>query len=464
MADSTPTPANHPPARRSRIRWIVAGAGLLGAAVIVVLWFCRDRPAAPIVPEPALDAAEPEVRNAIQRARDRVLENPKSAGTWGDLGMVLRAHAYDVEADICFREAAERDPGDPRWPYYRGLYALLRDPANALPFLRKAAQLAGPGSPQWAAVQLRLAEALIERGELDEAEPLVTGVLAETAEDPRANYDAGLIRLSRSDPKGARAALGKAVDSPFARRKATAQMAMAARLDGDSTTATRLDREVQTLPADLPWVDIYVSDYLDIQLGLQARFQRAEDFEAEGRRREAAQEYVAIAADHPGPRAYVSAGTALAELGDYAAAERYLRACLQIEPNHTQANYFLAVTLFFEAEKERTDNPNGESARAKYADCADHARRCLERKPDHGLAHQFLGRALLRLGDPAEAVRHLRLAAACRPEMVESHISLAEGLLAANDQAGARKAIEAAEQIAGPDDPRVRQLRERLGK
>ena len=412
----------------------------------------------------ALGAAEPEVRNAIQQARRRVLDDPKSAQSWGDFGMILGAHGYFDEADVCFREAADRDPADPRWPYYRGLYALPRDPANALPFLRQAAQLVGPGSPHRAAVHLRLAEALIERGELDEAGGLVGDVLAEAPDNPRANYDRSLIQLSRADSKGARVSLAKAVVSPFARKKASAQMAIAARLQGDSAAAARFEKDAQAAPADLQWPDAYASDVLDLEVGVQTRYLHAESLGAGGRQREAAAEYVAIAADHPGPRAYVEAGIALAKLGDYPAAERFLRACLQGEPDHVQANYFLAVALFFEAEADRAGNPNSPSARAKFVECAEHARRCLARKPDHGLAYQFLGRALLRLGDAAGAVRQLRAATACRPEMAVSHIFLAEALIAANERNEARKVIDAAEQIAGENDPRVRQLKERAEK
>src|SRR5437868_4746240 len=68
-------------------------------------------------------------------------------------------------------QAARLDPDDPKWPYARGLIALKRDPDNALPLLRQAA--AGISRPDYRAVaNLQLAEALLERERLDEAEVL----------------------------------------------------------------------------------------------------------------------------------------------------------------------------------------------------------------------------------------------------------------------------------------------------
>ena len=441
-------------------RWLLAGLVIVVAAGGAVIWWRQSQVSAPTVPEVDLTAAEPEVRTAITRAREAVLAEPEAAKPWGDLGMVLRAHGYELPADDCFREAAARDPNDPRWPYYRGLHAALRDPANALPHLRRAAELTGPASRHATAVHLRLAETLIERGELDEAERYVRGILTNTPDDPRANYDLALVHLARGNPQAAKAPLGMATQSPFTRQKAAARMATAARLLGDVDTAARNELSTRTLPADLPWADSYVTDYMDLQAGLQAKFLQAEQLQAAGRKQDAARQMIAIAEQHPGTRSFVAAGIALAGMGDYPTAERYLRACLQIDPDHTQANYFLAVTLFFQAEKE----PKSEAAKARYKECADTARRCLARKPDHGLAYQFLGRALVRLGETTAAVKQLRLGVACRPEMAESHLALAEGLLAAGDREEARKSLATAEEIAGPGNAQVKELREKLGK
>jgi tetratricopeptide (TPR) repeat protein len=441
---------------------LLAGAIVVIAAAAAVWWWQRPRSAPVNVPSVDLSKVEPDVQALISGARERVLAEPTSAGLWGRLGMVLRAHGYDAEGDDSFRQAAALDPADARWPYYRGLHALLRDPDNALPHLRRAAELAGTSSKDGIAINLRLAEALIQRGQLDEAEGILRTVLSRVGYDPRANYDMALVVLGRGDPRAARDHLAVAASSPFARRKAAASLAAASRSLGDLEAAARYEKEAETPPSDLPWPDADVAAILELQGGIQARFIHAENLQAEGHRPEAIREFIAIAADHPGPRSYVAAGIALAEVGDYPEAERYLRACLQIEPDHIQANYFLAVTLFFEAEREREGK--SEMARVHYKECADRARKCLTRKPDHGLAYQFLGHALLRLGDADEAIRQLEQAVACRPEMAEPHLYLAEALVAAGRRDDARKALQAAESITGSDDARVRQIRGQFEK
>ena len=85
--------------------------------------------------------------------------------------MILLAHRYDREADRCFAEACRLNPTQARWPYARGLIALKRDPDHALPFLRQAIAC-NANSDEHTAMQLQLAEALLARQELDEAERL----------------------------------------------------------------------------------------------------------------------------------------------------------------------------------------------------------------------------------------------------------------------------------------------------
>ena len=45
------------------------------------------------------------IRDVIESARDRVRREPRSAGAWGRLGMLLAAHNFSPEAVACFAEA-----------------------------------------------------------------------------------------------------------------------------------------------------------------------------------------------------------------------------------------------------------------------------------------------------------------------------------------------------------------------
>lgn len=462
MSSPNPTPSTPPLTSNRRRRLLL----VLGCAILLLLiggtWKWLQRPRPPEPPDVSLSGVEDEIRLAVTRAREAVLAEPSSARHWGRYGMVLRAHGYDVEADICFAEASKLDENDPRWPYYRGLHALLRDPGNALMYLRRANELHPHGSSEPSAVSLRLAEALLERNELDEAEAIFQAERTINTAEARTNYGLALVQIARGNARSAESHLMIAAPSPFARKKATSRLAVLARQRGNLEAAEKFERDARAMPEDRPWKDRFVTEYLDLQVGIQSRFLQAESLQAEGRLPEAARQLVALAESHPNPRTNVAAGIALAELGDFSAGERYLRACLELEPDHIQGNYFLAVTLFFQAEKNWALESSRDSAKAQYQECIRHARRCLERKPDHAFACQFLGRALLRLGDTAEGIRQLRLAVACKPELAESHIHLAEAEIANGDLAEARRSLSAAEQLAPAGDPRLQSLKNRL--
>ncbi len=152
---------------------------LLGLAVLLAggaaagWWW--SRPAAPRALTPPLpeNIKEPELLQAIDESRRKVQEKPQSADAWSDLGLLLLAHHCYAEADICFAEASRFDPGNARWPYYRFIVASRLDPEHTLAFLRQAEQRADSLPEEFrSAVRLRLAETLLEREELAEAEGL----------------------------------------------------------------------------------------------------------------------------------------------------------------------------------------------------------------------------------------------------------------------------------------------------
>ncbi len=111
-------------------RWrggFFVGAVLLLTVGAVVTWWWFHGPA-PVVPPMPPDIPDAEVRQAVERARQKVLDELSDANTWGHLGMILMAHQLFSEADRCFAEAARLNPHSPNWPYGRA-----RSPSNAIP-------------------------------------------------------------------------------------------------------------------------------------------------------------------------------------------------------------------------------------------------------------------------------------------------------------------------------------------
>jgi tetratricopeptide (TPR) repeat protein len=196
--------------------------------------------------------------------------------------------------------------------------------------------------------------------------------------------------------------------------------------------------------------------------------------------------------------AYNNLGTALAEAGEYAAAEAQyreavrakpdyangyaslgatrlaagdprgavaaLRRALEIEPNHPAANNNMGNAL---AQLGRADDAEAHYRRAvaaspalyqaqnnlamslatrgQFAEAAEHARMALRANPTSAEAHHVLGLALaMGGGDPADGVTHLRRAIALRPDWAEAINSLA-WVLAGRPTLSPRGAAEAVE-------------------
>jgi tetratricopeptide (TPR) repeat protein len=442
---------------------------LLGVIAVLVLacaavgaWRWWHRPAPPDPPMPA-EVRDAEVRLAIEHARHKVLEAPHSAETWGTFGLVLLAHLLDREADACFAQAARLAPGDARWPYGRGLIALKRDPEKSLPLLRQAAELAASSWPEHRAdVCLQLAEALLERRQLDEAEALFREEWRRRPGQPRAALGLGMIALARGDLQAAADMLGTARASRFARKNATAQLAVLARLRHDPDAASALEQEFAGLPNDPPWPDPLLDKVVGLQVGHHRRERQADELERQHRYAEAAAVWLDQLEREPTVQACIGAGINLARQGDYERSLPLLREGVRRDPDNAQAQYTLALALFAQAEKEWQHSPGSARAREGFQEALPHARRAAERKPDHAMACLFWGLSLKYLGQPGEAIAPLRQGVAVRPDLFDLQLALGEALLESGRPQEAERHLENARRL-DPKDPRPRQALERLG-
>ena len=105
--------------------------------------------------------------------------------------------------------------------------------SDQLPLLRQAWQAAGSlDAESQSAVRLRLAEALLEAGQPDEAETLFRQEQAAQPDSARAAVGLGQIALARGHDEDAARLLAAVQDSPFARKKVAAQLASVARAAG----------------------------------------------------------------------------------------------------------------------------------------------------------------------------------------------------------------------------------------
>jgi tetratricopeptide (TPR) repeat protein len=408
------------------------------------------------------DVPDAEVRQALEKDRQRVLDDPGSAEAWGQLGLCLRAHQFDDEAELCLAEASRLDPDDGRWPYYRGLYAVQYDPDRAVPLLQQA--LAGKLPPGCeSAVRLRLAEALLERNEWAAAEDLFREEWRRHPGDPRTAFGLGLIARARDDPKGAEEYLGVARASPSVRKPAV--LALAALYRGrDDPRAAALEQEAAALPSEPPaWPDPLVEQMVRLRVGSFRRGQDAAQLERERRYAEAAGAYLKLTETQPTAANYSAAGLNLARSGDFVRAWPLFDTAVRLDPNDANTRFCLAQALAMQAEVERQRGVDPAKVNERFAAAADSARRATECKPDHAAAYLLWGRALMSRGEPEAALVPLRRGVTCRPEAVNLQLALGEALLESGRREEAEIHLENALKL-DPKNALVLRALERLHK
>lgn len=376
--------------------------------------------------------------------------------------MTLLAQLFDRVADRCFAEAARLNPNDARWPYGRGRIALKRDPDRALPFLRQALNAIANASPlHMSDYRLPLAEALLERGELDEAEQLFRAELRHKPSNPRAAFGLGLIAVQRGETRLAVEFFTTAQASPFAHKLATAQLAAMARRDGDRAASNRYEKEVATLSNDLPWPDPFLDHIMQLRVGQRRLEREVDELERQHRYTEAADVWLVQLQQRRTCQGCLGAAINLSRIGEYERALSLLDEALQLDPDSAQAHYTLALTLFTQAEKEWQKSPGSASATEWFRESIPHAQRATQLKPDYALAYLFWGLALKYLGDRAAAIPPLRQGIACQPDSTELQLALGEALQAVGQDQEAEIHLKNARRL-DPEDPRILRALERL--
>ena len=413
------------------------------------------------------DIHDPAVLRAVQSARQDVLDKPNSAVAWGVLGMTLEAHLYEAEADRCFAQAARLDPADGRWPYFRGLYALKYDPDNALPFLRQAAACRSLPENQ-SAMRLRLAEALLERRELDEAEELFRQEERRAPANPRAAFGLGMIALARGDERGAEKYLTIARNSPTARARRQRSWRRSPRDAATTRSQTPWSKTPLLSPATRQaWPDPLVAQIIRLRVGPDSRAeelaQQVAELERQGRYREAAALYQRQIDEKPTVAAYLGAGFDMARQGDYDRALPLLHEAVRLDPDSFQAHYTLALVQFTRAEKQWQRSPGSPEAKKWLGDTIEQAQVAAKLKPDHARNYLHWGLALKYLGKPNEAIAPLRKGVACQPADIDLQLALGEVLHETGHDQEAQTYLENAWQL-DPKDPRVIQAFEQLRK
>jgi tetratricopeptide (TPR) repeat protein len=436
-----------------------AALAVLAAGAIAWWWF---RPPAVDPPLPP-SISDGEVREAIEHARNQVVNQPHSAAAWGLLGRTLHAHLFDREADRCYAEAARLAPGDARWPYGRAVMALKRDPEHAVALLKQAVAVQESWPDGRFAMRMQLAEAVLERRRLDDADQLFREELLTEPNSPRANFGLGLVQLARGNGQAAEPYLTTARASPLARKRATAQLAaLAGGRDDGAYAAAAFAKEAAALPDDPPWPDPFREENLKYQVGHRRWEREASQLEHDHEYEKALGVYLEWIDKQPtSSRAHVGAGLNFARMQRYDQALPLLRKGVELDPDSADAHYNLGLVQFDQAERALNQGSTATQIKEWLREAVQESKRAVELKPDHARAYFHWGLALKFLGEPEKAVEPLRKGVACRPEEFDLQLVLGEVLLQIGQYEEAEIYLKNARRL-DPNDPRPSEDLDRL--
>jgi len=393
------------------------GATAIAAVCVAIVTavYLRHRNKNPIItatlPAVNLDGKDPQIASLIERATTAVKLAPRSGNAWGTLGAALIAHKFEKEAVVCFAEAERLQPQEPRWPYLHGLALRNGDPDSALQKLTRAAQLTPDSMPT---PRLRVADLLIERGRLDEAEGYLQAVLEKHPAHPHAQLGMGKIELARGNLAEALKRLEKLTDDPQTARASTALIATIHQRMGNDAAADEASKRVSTMGADAALVDPFLDETATLKSGMQAWLTQADRLRKNGQLTEAIALFEkAVATYRDSPIAWQLLGQAYLDQKNYRAAEKALLKAVHLAPDLAEAHFQLGSAFYLQELPRRA------------AECFQ---RSVELRPIYAPGYYNLGLALSAAGLQSQAVEAFQTAIRYEPQAAPIHRQLGAAL------------------------------------
>jgi superkiller protein 3 len=422
-------------------------------------------PSAIAIPRPDLSAMEPVVRRRIEEVQAGIAEllarpEPPRRDVGQAIGFLGQAlHALDLRgaAVDAYRQARDLVPGDPRWSY---LIALALQAEGELETAVAEYRRFLDETPQpLPAAHLRLGEALLGLGRLDEAEAAFRRAAELAPEEAAAAslYGLGRIAAERGDAESAASLLEQVLAGQPQASVVHYPLAQAYRSLGREPLARyhlALQGEREVGFAD-PLGAVLGSISKSVALEVARELAVAEDFDEASFLGFVGSQLGGGAAGSVEPlRSLIEqrrgAGASVAELGrldaalgvllvrsgDDAAAVEALERAVAGDPELVDARLLLGNAL---------------ARSGRFADALERYDQVLARRPDSHQARVQRGAVRANLGQLAEARQDLETAVEGDPDSAEAHLRLGGVLLGLGEVEAAQQALtRAAELEAGP--------------
>lgn len=352
------------------------------------------------IQHPSTDSLTGAVAEVVAQAREQFEASERTATDYAQLGAIYHAHEFEQAAGQAYRNAIELSPLDARWHHLAGIIAHSTGRFDdAIASLSKAAEL----NPEYGPSRIRLAEAYLEAGQLEQANEVLEGLLDFSPDVAIVQSSMGRVKSLNGDHAAALTFYLRAQELQPDATQLNYHIAQTYRQLGDMEKA----REALTLQGARP---VYYADPIHDRvrrqsrssayyMGLAQKAAAARDFEISlqllGQ---------AAALDPENPKIYVHQARMLDALQQRAQAISVLEQVLEKHPDLTEALM----------ERGSLAELAGEDA-----DAARFYKRAVETQDESFVGHQFLANSLMRQLDYEGAARHYQRAMELNPERYE---------------------------------------------
>jgi len=368
----------------------------------------------PPLPPLSLDAFPLQARDALSRPYAQAGAHPGDVDAVGTLARTL--HAWDQwgAAHDLYLRAEALAPGAAEWPYLDGvvLQRLARH-ADAAARFDKALRR----SPDYLPARVKLADALLDSGDLDRSEGLYEALRREPAAEPAAEFGLGRIAAARGRHDVAAAHLARAValfpEFGAAYYTLARSYGVLGRRDDAERALAAHARYGPRWPAiDDPTLAAVIALRDDADTTFQRGLKLADAGDLAGA---IAAHEAALSRDPSIAQAHANLISLYGRVHDWARAEQHYRAVVALGFNLGDAHYDYGVLL---------------GLQEKWDLAAEAYRQAIAVNPRHAQAHNNLGQILERQRLLEAAAAEYRLAADSQPAFRIARFNLGRMLIA----------------------------------
>jgi tetratricopeptide (TPR) repeat protein len=384
----------------------------IALALASVAAFGQDTP--PPLPPIAIEQFPPSARTAVSRASTEAMARPSDASAAGALGRVLHAWEQWESAHQAYSRASTLAPKVFEWPYLDAvvLQRLARHDEAAVRL-----EQALSASPDYLPARVRLAESLLEAGDLARSGTRFQALLREPAAEPAAQVGLGRIAAREGRHADAIGHFQKAIALFPELGAAYYGLALSYRALGQVDDARRALDEHAKFGARWPALDDPMRDAVaalrdDGAATLQRGVRLAESGDLPGA---IAAHEAALARDPSLVQAHTNLVSLYGRAGNFVKAEEHYGAAVKLGGDLGDAHYDYGVLL---------------GQQEKWGLAADAYRKALALNPAHAQARNNLGQLLERQREFEAAASEYRSALESQPAFRLARFNLGRMLLA----------------------------------